>query len=122
MLSVVVNVCMFVRGAGVASACGWHDGRRVSWRQCQRRTAAVNVGGSWCDGAASHREGPAGTAAARTRPARSQVSEGATAAVQQRCRRLHRTSATSMHAAQLCQHEERSQAHDHLQSGQELHR
>ena len=71
--SLVVNVCVFVRGAGVAGACGRHDGRRGG---CTTAAAAVvvDVGGGWYDGAARQREGSADSAAARPRPACSQVS------------------------------------------------
>ena len=127
--------CVVWCDAGVSGACGWRNSRRGSRRHAATGHSRVVFGGSVIGGigacrhhgADSHRQGSDDTAAARAGTARSQVSAtraaaaAAAAAAEQRRSRSHERAA-AMHAAQLCQHEERAHAHDHLQRGHELHR
>jgi len=121
-------LCCYVVHSGVAGACRRRDGRCRSRRRYQRRTTAgvvVFLVGGGFDGAGGDREGSADTAAAGAGTARSQVSAAGTAAAaatqQRRRRSIHGATAGALHAAQLCQHEERAQAHDQLQRGHEMH-
>jgi len=108
----------------VVGVAGGRPDRRRRRPQC-RTPAPVVLGGAGHDAAAGDREGPSDPAATSAGATCTQVSAtraaAAAAAQQRRPDRHTAAAATSLHAAQLCQHEERPQAHDHLQGGQELH-
>jgi len=118
---------------GVSGASGRCNCRRCGWDQYWCRTAAayiVVIGccRRWCDGVADDRPRPDDTAAVGAGTARSQVPETRTAAftaaaADERCGfcGFVDTGTGAMHAAQLCQHEERAQAHDRLSSRQDMH-